>query len=376
MRRALFAASAAVVGFAGGVQAQTLSDPAAFASAIEAVRNAAHSTDKFAEPPTLPIDGKSFRLTAPAKDGTEGQGAVVYDYKDGTLTLDVSPTKLWPTLTGPSEALPAFMVAEDTKNLGSYVGQNAFGATARVTSFKSIGAAIALVSSPKPMLSPIRTSICGALLEDTDWWVRLQLAPAEAKALALDSIGIIEGTYTRLPSGKAGACHFGGVSATINRPTNYSSEVCYIGAHVKRIALARRSTGEIIKEWTLDNSPRLGATLWGNIQAGMNMRELRERYPAITSYGYLEAEGAQVRLSKDVVSSVEVRNWPARGKRLARLLTDKYGQPVELNCDYDSICEGRWKVSEGVSAYLTLLGWVSYQPTGSGPPTGYSGRRR
>lgn len=376
MMRTAFGACAALACFPVALQAQTVTDPGAFASAIDAVRSASRSTDKFAEPPPFAIEGKSFRLTIPAKDGSEGQGAVVYDYKDGTLTLDVSPRNVWPTLVGPKEKFPAFIVTEDTRNLGSYVGQNAFGATARVTSLKNIGAAIAIVSSPKPMLSPMRTSIGGAPLEDTDWWIRLQLAPTEAKTVALDTIGIIEGTYTRLPSGKAGACHFGGVSATIDRPTNYSSEICYVGAHVKRIALVRRSTGAVIKEWTLENSPRLGAALWGNIQAGMNMRELREPYPTITSYGYLEADGVQVKLSKEVVSAVEVRNWSAKGKRLAKLLTEKYGTPIEIRCDYDSICEGQWKVSEGVSAYLTLLGWVTYQPTDSAPPTGYSGRRR
>jgi hypothetical protein len=310
----------------------------------------------------------------PAKDGSEGQGAVVYDYKDGALTLNVSPRNVWPTFVGSKESLPAFIVTENTRNLGSYVGQNAFGATARVTSLKNIGAAIAVVSSPKPMLSPMRTSIGGALLEDTDWWVRLQLAPSEAKTVALDTVGIIEGTYTRLPSGKAGACHFGGISATIDRPTNYSSEICYVGAHVKRIALARKSTGAIIREWTLENSPRLGAALWGKIQVGMNMRELRERYPAITNYGYLEADGIQVKFSKEVAAAVEVRNWPAKGKRLAKLLTEQYGAPIEIRCDYGSICEGQWKAAEGVSAYLTLLGWVTYQPADTAPPTGYSAR--
>lgn len=358
-------------GVASPGTAQTITDPAAFVSAIAGVRTNGQSTDKFAESPPLPIEGKSFRLTIPAIDGSEGQGTVFYDYSDGVLILDASPRNVWPTIAGPSESLPSFKVTDSTRDLGSYVGQNAYGATARVSVFKNTGAAIAILSSPKPMLSPIRVKINAQVLDDSDWWVKLELPPAEAKVVANDTIGIIEGRYARLPSGKAGACMSGGVSATIDRPSSYSSETCYIGAHIDRIVLMRKSTGAIIKEWTNDNSPRLGPVLWGKVQVGMNKRDLATAYPSITSYGYLESESVQVNLEKQVVASVEVRNWPVKGKALAKLLTEKYGPPIEIDCKYDSICEGQWKIAEGVSAYMTILG-VKYQQTDGKPPVGYS----
>ena len=350
--------------------AQTLTDPAAFASAIVAIRAGDHATDKFAEPAPLPIEGKSFRLTLPAVDGSEGQGTVFYDYADGALILDASPSNVWPTLASPSESLPSFKVTDKTRNLGSFVGQNAYGTTARVTVFKNTGTSIAIISGPKPMLSPMRVKIGAQILDDSDWWVKLELSPAEAKAVANDTIGIIEGKYARLPSGKAGACMSGGASATIDTPSSLSTETCYIGANIERIALVRKSTGAVIKEWTNENSPRLGPVLWGKVQVGMNKRDLATAYPSITSYGYLEGEGVQINLEKQVVASVDVRNWPAKGKALAKLLTDKYGLPVEIDCKYDAICEGKWRIADGVSAYMTIMA-VIYQPTASKPPTGY-----
>ncbi|MGS1018108.1 hypothetical protein [Allosphingosinicella humi] len=372
--RATSVALSLTLAMASPAFAQTITDPAAFASAIAGVRAGDRSTDKFAEPVPLPIEGKSFRLTMPALDGSEGQGTVFYDYADGVLILDASPRNVWPTLAGPSESLPSFKVTDNTQDLGSYVGQNAYGATARVSVFKNSGAAIAILSSPKPMLSPMRVKIKASNLDDTDWWVKLELPPAEAKAVANDTIGIIEGEYARLPSGKAGACMSTGVSATINRPSSYSSETCYVGAHIERIALVRKSTGAVIKEWTNDTAPRLGPVLWGKVQVGMNKRDLTTVYPSITSYSYLESDGAQVNLEKQVVASVEVRNWPVKGTALAMLLTEKYGQPIEIDCKYEYICQGQWKVAEGVSAYMTTLG-VLYQLTDTKPPITYSIRR-
>jgi len=351
--------------------AQTISDPAAFTQTITAVRVSQHSTDKFAEPPAFPLEGKSFKLTLPVIDGGEGSGAIVYDYKDGALIIDASPRDVWPTSSGSGEALPSFKVSETSKSLGSYVGQNAYGATAKVSAFKDTNTAIALVSAPKPMLSPSRVRIGAQLLGDTDWWIKLELPPAQAKALVGDVMGIIEGKYTRLPSGKPGDCKSGGASATLDNPTEYYSETCYIGANIDRIAFIRKSTGEVLKEWTNENSPRLGRVLWDKVQEGMNVRELQAIYPSMTSYGYIESEHAQINLINRVATSVEVRRAGAGGKAIAQQLTDKYGSPIAIDCKYDGLCQGEWKAGDGISAYLGILG-VQYQPSDAKPPIGYS----
>src|SRR4051794_26635787 len=92
----------ATCGAASPRMEQIITDPAAFVSAIAAVRAEAHATDKFAEPAPFPLEGKTFRLTIPAIEGGEGRGTVFYDYEDGALIIDASPRNVWPTLAGPS----------------------------------------------------------------------------------------------------------------------------------------------------------------------------------------------------------------------------------------------------------------------------------
>lgn len=366
-----FVLGLAALGLSSAAHAQTITDPAAFASAIAGVRAVDNSADKFAEPPPFPIEGKAFRLTLPATSSIEGSGGVNYDYKDGALVLDASPRDVWPSHVGPSEALPSFTVTDSTKSLGNYVGQNAYGAKANVSVFKNVTAAIAILTSPKPMLSPMRTRIGGGMLDDTDWWIKLELPPAEAKAVANDVVGVIEGRYARLPNGKPGACMSGGVTPTIANPSSYSTETCYVAAHIDRIALVRKSSGEVLKEWTNENSPRLGPTLWGKIQAGMNKRELIAVYPELAADTVPRVLPEAIpEMKKNVVTSVVVYKWPVKGMALANLLTEKYGPPIEIDCKFDSVCGGQWKVSDGVSAYMTRMG-VYYQPTGAEPPFGY-----
>ncbi|MFL0588090.1 hypothetical protein ACH0BU_15805 [Sphingomonas olei] len=361
---------------ATSAHAQTITDAAAFNGAIETVRKGNASTDKFAEPIRLPIEGKAFKLTmAPEEWATEGGGALLYDYKDGALVLDLSPTTVWPLLAGPKERLPALKVSSTTANLGSSLGQNAFGAVAEVRTFRNKGAAIAILNSPKPMISPRREAIGAKYLEDTDWWVRLDLPPAQAKAMAADAIAVVEGTFAPLPNGQAGACHFGGVSATIRNPTNYSSEVCYVGANITRIAITRKSTGEVLKEWTLDNSPRLGPVLWDKVRVGMTPRELKAIYPTFEGDRYGWVNGASLTLDKGVVSKVEVQHdGPERGKAVVKLLTTQYGAPIASRCIGATLCEGEWKVSDGVVVYLSITNRLSYQEADAPPPVGYNPR--
>lgn len=356
---------------ATGSSAQTITDAPAFNGVVAALHKVALPTDKFAEPVKLTIEGKPFKLTLAATDDIQGDGGLRYDYVDGVLTLDVSPTTVWPGVAGVEQALPALLVSSTTKNLGSSLAQNAYGAVAEVHSYLNTGAAVAIVSGPKPMLSPSNTDHHYDNLENTDWWVRLTLPPAQARAVAMDAVAIVEGTFVSLPTGKAGACHMGGSSATIDHPSSYRSEVCYVGANVTRIALMRRSSGEVIKEWTLENSPHLGPVLWGNIRVGMNTRELAAAEPTITSYGYVETGQVQVEMTKQAVSSVQVRDWPARGKALAKLLTARYGQPLQIDCAYDATCEGKWAAGEGIVAYMSIMGWVTFQPTDAKPPAGF-----
>lgn len=353
-------------------QSASITDEAAFQAAIAAIRADANNYDKFKEPVSTGLIGSSFVITMPVEDGSEGQGVAYFDYEEGKLILNVSPSNAWPWLDGPKTSMPVLIVSDDSKMTGTYIGQNAFGVTAEVKNFRNVGAGVAIVSSPKPMSSPMRSKIGAKYHEDTDWWVTYNVPPAEAKALALNTYAVVQGTYSMLPTGKAGFCHKGGLSATIDRPSNYSTEKCYVGAKITRIAFINKADGSVLKEWTMANSPRLGPELWGGIRIGMDKNDLKAAQPTITDYGSFEANGlsATVEMEKSVVARVRVRAPGYADKHVVAALTQRYGQPLMSKC-YVTSCEGKWRVNGQVDAYLSIGGWVIYQLSDTEPPIGF-----
>lgn len=354
-------------------QPASITDEAEFQRTIAAVRADAKNYDKFKEPVATDLIGKAFAITMPVQQQSEGQGVAFYDYQNGKLILDVSPQNAWPLLAGPKEKLPTLVISDNTDTTGRSIGQNAFGVTAEVTNFKNTGAGIAIVGSPKPMLSPMRARINATMLEDTDWWVALALPPSEAKALALDTVAVVQGTYAKLPSGNVGFCSTDAVSATLDRPSNYSSEKCFIGARVSRIALIQKSTNKVLKEWTTGTDPTLGPELWGGIRAGMKKQELKSLYPTITDYGHLDNNGqsVSVEMRKDVASKVRVNFGATPSRFLMDMLNRQYGQPLAGKCITANLCEGKWRANSEVDAYLSITGDVTYQLANEEPPVGF-----
>ena len=355
-------------------QPASITDQPGFEKAVAAIRADAQNYDKFKEPVGTDLIGKSFAITMPIQQESEGQGVAFYDYENGKLILDVSPQNAWPLLSGPSEALPTLIVSDTTRTTGSYIGQNAFGVTATVTDFRNSGAGIAIVGSPKPMLSPMRSRIGASILEDTDWWLALDLPPAEAKALALRTVAVIQGTYAKLPSGNVGFCSTGGISATIDSPSNYSSEKCFVGARISRIALVENGTDKVLIEWTTANNPILGPELWGGVRSGMGKSELKSVQPSITEYGSFESSGQRVsvEMRKGVASKVQVHSSGSSGRPLMDALTRQYGQAIVGKCITSNLCEGRWQANTKVDVYLSITGDVTYQLSTDEPPIGFS----
>jgi hypothetical protein len=373
MRVGLLFLCAALLGTeAKADQSSSITDEESFRAAIAAIRADSNNYDKFKEPVSTTLIGRSFAITMPVQDGGEGRGIAYYDYEDGKLILNVSPSNAWPLLDGPSASMPVLIVSDDSEMTGSYIGQNAFGVTAEVRNFKNIGAGIAIVGSPKPMASPMRTKIGAQYLEDTDWWLSYDLPPSEARALALNTHAVVQGTYSMLPTGKAGFCHRMGLAATIDKPSNYSTEKCFVGAKITRIAFVNKLNGTVLKEWTTANSPRLGPELWGGIRVGMDKNDLKAAQPTITSYGSFQANGlsATVEMQKEVVARVRVSAPGYTDKQVVAALTQRYGQPLTSKC-YVTSCEGKWRVNGQVDAYLTIGGGVIYQLSDSEPPIGF-----
>lgn len=350
----------------------SITDPAAFYRTIAAVRADANSYDKFKEPVATNLIGKSFAITMPLQDGGEGRGIAFYDYDGGKLILDVSPKNAWPFLAGPKEALPVLILSDNTETTGSFIGQNAFGVTAEVTNFRNQGAGIAIVDSPKPMLSPMSARIGANLLNDSDWWVALDLPPSEAKALAINTVAVVQGAYATLPSGSVGFCDKGISTATIDKPSNYSSEKCYIGARISRIALIDKRTSKVLKEWTTATDPILGPDLWAGVRVGMNKHQLKAVQATMTDYGSFEANGlkAMVEMQKGLASKVRVWIGGPPDKHAVAAMTQRHGQPVMAKC-FVTTCEAKWRVNAEVDAYLSISGQLTYQLSSDAPPIGF-----
>jgi hypothetical protein len=368
----LVAAMASVIATGAVAKPGSITGSPEFLREIATVRADSHNYDKFKEPVRGALDGQHFKITLPFDTDLIAFGATSYDYKAGNLLLSFSPDKSAPLLRPGSGSVKVVLIAENTRSLGSYVGQNAFGATARVHSLKNDGAGVALVSTPRPMQHA--ENVDGIpVAPKSGWFFESQLPPAEAKALALKSAVEIEGVYAALPWGDAGFCDFNGSEATIQDPTDYFSEKCYVGAKIDRIAFVNEASGTVLKEWTLASDPTLGPELWGGVRVGMDKFQVKALWPSITDYGHLEAnnESVSVRFGDDGVSSVEI-SLPYSERGQFGSLVSRYGQPVASRCVIETPCYGRWNLNNGVSVFLTGGGTLVYQPTDAAPPIGFS----
>ncbi|NIJ09401.1 hypothetical protein FHS31_003033 [Sphingomonas vulcanisoli] len=354
-----------------------------FDRAMAAARSDEHQTDQFAASAVDPaIVGKPFSFALPAEQ-YPGAGRPKYTYENGVLTLDLETGYVRaPVARGKLglNMMHSILVQESHKMTGRYVGQNAYGATTEVTSFSGKSNALALVTQPAMMLSPSSFDRGLTMLEGTSYWVRLPLEPAAAKTIALDADVVVEGTYTKLgDTDKIVGCEISGGSATISLPVDSFDERCFIGVKVSRIAFVRRSTHEVIKEWTQSETAD-GPLLWHQVRAGMNRYQLKAVEPSLSEGSYpplKDQEGHTVNVETDpnhLVTAVQVNYSTSRSARdLLRELTATYGSPVASQCfgsrDYSS-CEGEWNGPGGTVVNLSIMNEVTYRLSGSKRPTG------
>lgn len=368
----LIAAMAMVIPASAVGKPGSITAPAEFLREIAAVRADSHDYDKFKQPLRDVLEGEHFKVTVPFDTDLIASNGTNYDYKGGNLYLSFSPNKSASLLRPGSGSVKVVLITQNTRSLGSYVGQNAYGATARVHTLHNDGAGIALASTPRPMQ---RAETVGGIpvASKSGWFFETQLPPADAKALALNSAVEIDGVYAALPWGDAGFCDFSGSEATIQNPTDYYSEKCYLGANIDRIAFVNEATHTVLQEWTSAKNPTLGPELWGGIRVGMDKFQVKALWPSITDYGHLEANNASVsvRFSDDGVSSVEVSLPYSENGQFGSLIS-KYGQPAASRCVIQTLCYGRWNLNSGVSVFLTGGGTLVYQPSDAAPPIGFS----
>ena len=183
---------------------------------------------------TLPVPaGGTFKVRSPAW----------YSYGDGSLLYQLPMGKDF-IFNGVDYNYLRFYTHDFVGR--EYIAQNAFGAKAAVTKITERTDGIIVLDAPSK-------AEAGA-----DYTYSLNIDGPAARIVALDTALIIEGTYDRMPRGleefappvmPITYCQDNSDGPTVQDPTDQDSTNCVIGAHVKRIAFVRRSTGEVLKEW-------------------------------------------------------------------------------------------------------------------------------
>ena len=144
--------------------------------------------------------------------------------------------------------VPAIQISYATTRDSSYVGQNSFGATARVSSSTNHVNYIAAVELPR---GDVPEMARGLRVEDPELdsyeWER-ELDGPQAKAIYQGSKMVMEGVIASFPDGKVTKCDASAGSATISEPSEYLNYECYVAAKVSRIAFIA-GDGTVLREW-------------------------------------------------------------------------------------------------------------------------------
>jgi hypothetical protein len=106
--------------------------------------------------------------------------------------------------------------------------------------------------SPYASSVPILPSIAARMppMPKKTYWVGMTLPGPEARKVATDAALVIEGNIAPLEGGKLSVCKANYIEPQIDAPIEVYGSECWVGANVTRIAFLRKSTGEVLKEWT------------------------------------------------------------------------------------------------------------------------------
>ena len=233
-------------------------DPLVLAFAAAHRDYSAQLADQFAERTSdSDADGKLFKFVGPLKDGNAlggPPGDAYFTYKNGKLQLVFIPDE---KPAGSGYGGPRYLIGViggSRKPQRSFVGTNAFGATVRVQveSFDANG--LAMFERPAGGANPympadVSPQVASYLPQRASYSLDLELPPAEARRVSSDAGLLVEGTLAAFPDGKPSICKPIYIEATVANPLRLYGEECWVGARVRRIAFARRSTGEVLKEW-------------------------------------------------------------------------------------------------------------------------------
>lgn len=213
--------------------------------------------DKFA-PPSVDESklGKPFRVAFPVGNGeTTGvgspKGSAFFTYADGTLNIISSLEG------GRSETVcaPYLKVDERRDTSESYEGSNAYGARTRVTIIRSKQDNIVILNAGAnstvetgPQSGPTPTEPSGR------YQMTIFVNGPEARAIAYDVYMLIEGEFAPVFGGKLTTCWTVYSAPRFDSSNELFNQNCAVGTIVSSISFVRRSSGAVLKRWTLQRS--------------------------------------------------------------------------------------------------------------------------
>jgi len=190
------------------------------------------SADRFAEATSFAdAVGEPFSVELKAWDRFSD---VSDSFENGTITLSLETKETRRDPLNPKDvALRMIQIGGTSSNGRPYVASNAFGARAVVTSLNGKGNALAIVGG----------------LSERNFTYAIDATGPEARSLDKNFRVIIEGTLQYLPTGKLANCDTDYVAPELSSPTEITTERCWVGARISRIAFLDRHNGEVLKEW-------------------------------------------------------------------------------------------------------------------------------
>ena len=184
--------------------------------------------DQFAVPAANAYLKREFSLSIPLTQ--YGMARYKYDQAEQTLTI---------TFAAAGFGGDEIKLASKTKNLGSYVGQNAFGARATVDSFHDDDLGLNLIALPAHEPSAIY------------YEASVSAAPDEARQIAAHAEVLIEGAVIAKDNAAA-ACEDRFSAATLDDPASLSIHSCVVNAAATKIVILNAATGTVYGQWLAD----------------------------------------------------------------------------------------------------------------------------
>lgn len=214
--------------------------------------------DEFAQAaPRNDIIGRSFRIRWKVGSGDQLGGYATsgfYTYKLGRITFQVSTDQFGYDPANRIRTVEGFVFGVSRTPAGTYIGNNAFGASVRVQRFSVSKSGIAALSTPVGEFSPGReapTELPEGAVENakSTYWVQIEASPDEARRLSQSVVVQIEGKISPLPIGEAVDCDRDHVAATVANPEETSFSNCWAGGTVQAISFIDERSGVTLRKW-------------------------------------------------------------------------------------------------------------------------------